>query len=61
MPMAIMAGDSDPVVSDRQAEWLHAAVPGSALQVVDGVGHMIHNAAQQVVAALENVVAWKVN
>jgi pimeloyl-ACP methyl ester carboxylesterase len=62
MPMAIMAGDGDLIVSDKQAERLHTAVPGSALQVVEGVGHMIHHVAtQQVVAAIETVMARSSN
>ncbi len=45
MPVTIMAGAGDMVVSSRHAERLHAAVPGSALQIVPGVGHMVHHAA----------------
>jgi len=57
MPVFIMAGDGDLVVGDRQAERLHAAIPGSTLRVVKGVGHMIHHVATgQVVTAIEELI-----
>ena len=57
MPMLIMAGDGDLVVGDRQAERLHAAIPGSTLRIVEGVGHMIHHVVTgQVVTAIEEVI-----
>jgi pimeloyl-ACP methyl ester carboxylesterase len=44
-PVAILAGDADAVVDqDAQARRLHAAVPGSMLDVFAGTGHMIHHA-----------------
>jgi pimeloyl-ACP methyl ester carboxylesterase len=43
MPVVIMAGDGDKVVSKRAAERLHACVPGSVLRVVKGAGHMVHH------------------
>lgn len=43
MPVAIMAGHGDKVVGNRQAERLHAAIPGSTLRIVEGVGHMVHH------------------
>ena len=56
MPVLIMAGDSDLVVGDRQAKRLHAAIPGSTLRIVEGVGHMIHHVVtSQVVDAIEEV------
>jgi pimeloyl-ACP methyl ester carboxylesterase len=56
MPVLIMAGDGDLVVGDRQAERLHAAIPGSTLRIVKGVGHMIHHVVtEQVVDAIEEV------
>jgi pimeloyl-ACP methyl ester carboxylesterase len=45
MPVVIMAGAGDLVVSSRHAERLHEAIPGSALQIVPGVGHMVHHVA----------------
>jgi len=44
-PMAILAGDADEVVDQQgQAPRLHAAVPGSMLDVFAGTGHMTHYA-----------------
>ena len=44
-PVAILAGDADKVVDlEAQAQRLHAAVPGSMLDVFAGTGHMIHHA-----------------
>ena len=44
-PVAILAGDADAVVDlNAQAQRLHAAVPGSMLDVFAGTGHMIHHA-----------------
>ncbi len=58
MPVLIMAGDGDLVVGDRQAKRLHAAIPGSTLRIVEGVGHMIHHVAtRQVVDAIEDVAS----
>jgi pimeloyl-ACP methyl ester carboxylesterase len=45
MPVVIMAGAGDLVVSSRHAERLHEAIPGSALQIVPGIGHMVHHVA----------------
>ena len=56
MPVVIMAGHGDKIVSGRQAERLHAAIPGSSLRVVEGVGHMVHHiASRAVVAAVAEV------
>ena len=56
LPVAIMAGDGDKIVSYRLAERLQAALPGSTLQIVEGAGHMVHHVAtDQVVAAIEAV------
>lgn len=44
-PIAIIAGDSDAVVDQKgQAQKLHAAVPGSMIDVFAGTGHMTHYA-----------------
>ena len=57
MPVVLIAGDRDLVVSHRHAERLHAAVQGSDLQIVPGVGHMVHHVATpQIVQAIEQVV-----
>ena len=43
-PTVIMAGDADRIVSiERQSQRLHAAIPGSRLEVLNGAGHMIHH------------------
>jgi pimeloyl-ACP methyl ester carboxylesterase len=56
LPVAIMAGDGDKIVSHRLAERLRAAIPGSSLQVVEGAGHMLHHvAADQVTEAVLEV------
>jgi pimeloyl-ACP methyl ester carboxylesterase len=57
LPVTIMAGAGDKVVSHRLAERLQAALPGSTLQIVQGAGHMIHHVAtDQVVAAILGVI-----
>jgi len=44
-PVAILAGDADVVVDLKaQAQKLHAAVPGSLLDIFAGTGHMTHHA-----------------
>ena len=56
MPVAIMAGDGDKVVSSKLAERLRAAIPGSSLRIIQGAGHMVHHvAADEVVAAILGV------
>ena len=56
-PVAILAGDADAVVDLKaQAQRLHAAVPGSMLDIFAGVGHMTHHAnPARVVRAIEFV------
>ena len=57
LPMVIMAGEGDKVVYASRAERLRAAVKGSALYVIPGVGHMIHHQATGKVAeAVEAVI-----
>ena len=56
LPVAIMAGDGDKIVSPRLAERLRAAIPGSTLRIVEGAGHMVHHvAADQVAGAIRAV------
>jgi len=50
MPVVIMAGHGDKVVGNRQAKRLQAAIPGSVLHIVEGVGHMVHHIAFREVA-----------
>lgn len=45
MPVVILAGDGDKVVSKRSSERLAATIPGSALEIVRGAGHMLHHVA----------------
>ncbi len=45
MPVAIMAGDGDKIVSYHLAERLRATIPGSTLRVIPGAGHMVHHVA----------------
>jgi pimeloyl-ACP methyl ester carboxylesterase len=48
MPVAILAGGGDKIVDvDHQAKRLHSAIPGSTLQVAEGVGHMLHHMVPQ--------------
>lgn len=50
-PVAIIAGDADTIVSPKmQALALSAALPHATLQMLPGVGHMVHYAEPAVVA-----------
>lgn len=40
VPTLIVAGDEDAVVPRREAEAMHAAIPGSRLEVIRGAGHV---------------------
>jgi len=42
MPTLIMWGDSDPIIPIAHAHAAHAAMPGSRLEVFEGVGHFPH-------------------
>jgi pimeloyl-ACP methyl ester carboxylesterase len=56
MPVAVVAGSGDKVVSPDHAERLRGAVPDATLRTVEGAGHMVHHVAtQQVVEAIEEV------
>jgi pimeloyl-ACP methyl ester carboxylesterase len=57
MPVAIMAGDGDRIVSDRSAKRLHERIPGSRLHIVKGAGHMIHHLVPHHVAEVIETVA----
>ncbi|RAI57579.1 alpha/beta fold hydrolase [Roseicella frigidaeris] len=57
MPVGIMAGAADKVVFARSARRLQARIPGSVLQIVERVGHMVHHAVPgQVVEMVEGVL-----
>lgn len=51
VPTTILAGEGDRVVFKEKAEWLHRVIPGSTLQVMPGVGHMLHHVMPDLVVA----------
>ena len=57
MPVTIVAGKGDEMVTTAdQSELLHAALPGSRLEVVEGAGHMVHHTAtDRVVSAISDI------
>jgi pimeloyl-ACP methyl ester carboxylesterase len=56
IPVAIMTGDGDKVIPPKQADKLRQAIPDGTLQILHGIGHMIHHVAtQQVVDAIDEV------
>jgi pimeloyl-ACP methyl ester carboxylesterase len=50
LPVTIMAGDGDKIVSHRLGERLRATISGSTLLIVEGAGHMVHHVAPDQVA-----------
>jgi hypothetical protein len=51
-----MTGDGDKVIPPEQADKLRGAIPDGTLQILHGIGHMIHHVArQQVVDAIDEV------
>ena len=50
IPVVIMAGTKDRVVSANQPARLHAQIPQSVLRLVPDVGHMLHYAVPEEVA-----------
>jgi pimeloyl-ACP methyl ester carboxylesterase len=58
MPVAIVAGGEDGIVSEQQSRRLHEELAHSTLRIVPGVGHMIHYAVpQEVVLAVDKVTS----
>lgn len=59
MPVIIVAGSDDRLIStETQSGRLHRRVPGSDLQRIEGVGHMVHHdAPEQVAAAIEQAAS----
>ncbi|RMI14553.1 alpha/beta hydrolase [Pseudoroseomonas wenyumeiae] len=59
LPVSIMAGAEDMIVDrDRQSARLHREIAASSLQVVSGLGHMVHHGAPDlVVQAIEAIAA----
>jgi len=57
VPVAILAGSGDRIAdADAQSKRLHPAIPGSTLQVIEGVGHMLHHdAPRQVLEAIRRI------
>jgi pimeloyl-ACP methyl ester carboxylesterase len=51
VPVAIFAGERDAIVDPEQARRLQRELPRAALSVLPGLGHMLHHAAADVVAA----------
>jgi pimeloyl-ACP methyl ester carboxylesterase len=50
LPVSILAGAEDMIVDvGRQSARLHRALPGSQLQVLQGLGHMVHHGAPDLV------------
>ena len=62
-PVVIMAGTEDRIVDhESHSVWLHHQIPNSDLQLLPGVGHMVHYAVPARVAeAIEMVAAGRVN
>ncbi len=58
-PVAIVAGDADPIVDpDIHARAMAKQLPHATLTILPGVGHMVHYAApDRVVAAIDKVAA----
>jgi pimeloyl-ACP methyl ester carboxylesterase len=56
MPVTIVAGHGDEMVTTAsQSELLHAALPGSRFEAVEGAGHMVHHSATgRVLSAIDH-------
>ena len=50
VPVAIIAGGSDKIVNPTQSSRLAGEIQGSRLLVIDGVGHMVHYTAKDMIA-----------
>ncbi len=50
VPVAIVAGAGDKVVSPAQSERLAEEISGSQILIMDGVGHMVHYTAKETIA-----------
>lgn len=57
LPVTIMAGEGDRVVWKRRAEELAEKIPGSKLQILPGVGHMVHYAAPELIVRAVEAIA----
>lgn len=58
VPITLVAGKRDRVVSPSQSQMLHAGLPHSRLHLLDGVGHMAHyHAHETIVGGIERAFA----
>lgn len=57
LPVAIVAGSGDKVVSPDHAERLRGAVQDATLRTVEGAGHMVHHVATELVVEVIEEVA----
>jgi pimeloyl-ACP methyl ester carboxylesterase len=58
LPVTIMAGDGDKIVSHQLSERLQPTISGSTLLIVEGAGHMVHHVATDQVAQAILAMAW---
>ena len=58
MPVLIVWGERDPMIPVRHGENAHEAMPGSRLEVFEGVGHLPQlEAPERFIAVLERFIA----
>ena len=57
LPVTIIAGEDDRVVWKRRAEELAEKIPGSKLQILPRVGHMVHYAAPKLIVRAVEAIA----
>ena len=58
LPVLILWGDRDPIIPAHHGEAAHEAIPGSRLEIFEGIGHMPQlEAPARFVAALERFLA----
>lgn len=57
VPVAIVAGAGDKVISPTQSERLANEIPASELLVIGGVGHMVHYTAKETIAEVVAAMA----
>jgi pimeloyl-ACP methyl ester carboxylesterase len=61
LPVTIMAGKGDKIVNvEKQAERLHAMLPQSRLELMEGAGHMLHYLHPEQVAEAADALVWKI-
>jgi pimeloyl-ACP methyl ester carboxylesterase len=58
MPVQIIWGDRDPIIPVKHARSAHETMPGSQLEIFEGVGHLPQlEAPKRFVAVLERFIA----